>query len=93
MITINYIMKAFNVTQKDICEKFDIPYRTIQNWSGGVSAPPQYVLNLILESYYNEDRIETITRDIERQNDILDRASDLLHDSRYREAMSLIDNA
>ena len=91
--TINDIMRHFGFAIKDISEKFNIPYRTVQNWAGGVSAPPPYIIRMIWAIICDEDTIEYAKREYERLNDVLYRASDLLHDGRYKEAISLIDNA
>ena len=91
--TINDIMHYFGFTIKDISEKFNIPYRTVQNWAGGVSSPPPYVISMIWLIICDDDIIDYSKRENERLNNILDRASDLLHDGRYIEAISLIDNA
>ena len=91
--TINDIMDHFGLSIKEVSEKFEIPYRTVQNWAGGVSTPPPYVISMIWLIICDEDIIEYSKRENKRLNDILDRASDLLHDDRYKEATSLIDNA
>lgn len=36
---------GLNLTQ--FAERYNIPYRTCQNWSSNVSAPPEYVLELL----------------------------------------------
>lgn len=89
---INHIMKCYHLTIKDISERFEIPYRTVQNWVGGVSTPPPYVIKLIWYNIINEDIIEENKIRERNYYNVLDRASDLLHDERYKEAMSLIDN-
>lgn len=91
--TINDIMHYFGFTIKDISERFNIPYRTVQNWAGGVSTPPPYIIRMIWWIICDEDTIEYANREYKQLNDVLDRARDLLHDERYKEAISLIDNA
>lgn len=78
-------MKRYNKTMKDISKDLFIPYRTVQNWCGGVSKPPIYVLRLIDEYYCAEQEIREINEDLEK-------ASDLLHDGRIGEAIEIIDN-
>lgn len=78
-------MTRYHKTMKDISKDLFIPYRTIQNWCGGVSRPPIYVLRLIDEYYFTEFKRNEV-------NDDLEKASDLLHDGRIREAIEIIDN-
>lgn len=78
-------MKVYNKSMKDISKDLYIPYRTIQNWCGGVSRPPIYVLRLIDEYYWAD-------REISKTHDALEKASDLLHDGRIAEAIEIIDN-
>lgn len=90
---IKIIMNTYNLSIKDISERFEIPYRTVQNWVSGVSNPPAYVIKLIWNNIINESIIEENKIRERNYYNILDRASDLLHDSRIKEAISLIDNA
>ena len=51
------ILKLRNLTglsQKAFGKKYGIPWRTIQNWEGEVSTPPEYVIAL-LERCIKED--------------------------------------
>lgn len=91
--SIKDIMEYYNLSIKDISVRFDIPYRTVQNWAGGVSSPPSYVIKLIWRDIVNDNLIEDYKTASKNHYKLLDRASDLLHDERYKEAMSLIDNA
>ena len=36
------------LTQKELCDRYGIPLRTLQGWEGGSRKPPEYVLNLLL---------------------------------------------
>ena len=36
-----------NTTQKDFAKRYNIPYRTIQNWESGIRTPPEYVSYLL----------------------------------------------
>lgn len=49
-------------TQNEFSLRYNIPFRTIQNWESGVRKPPEYVINL-LEKQIKEDLInrKTIT--------------------------------
>lgn len=46
-MTIKELRKATGMTQKAFGEYFNIPHRTIQNWEGGQSVCPVYLLELI----------------------------------------------
>lgn len=52
--TIHYIMTTYNLTRKDISNRFDIPYRTVQNWSLGIRNCPDYVINMIIKLLDND---------------------------------------
>lgn len=34
-------------TQSEFAARYDIPFRTIQNWESGVRKPPEYIVNLL----------------------------------------------
>lgn len=47
----NWIKKArtqANLTQKQMCEKYQIPRRTLQDWESGKNTPPPYVMYPLL---------------------------------------------
>lgn len=92
-ITISEIMDNFKLSIKDISNIFKIPYRTVQNWAGGVSTPPSYISNMMFDILVLDNMLECDKRELKYYDDVLDRASDLLHDNRIKETISLIDNA
>lgn len=47
MLTIKELRKQTGMTQKQFADYFGIPYRTIQNWEGGVNKCPEYLLRLL----------------------------------------------
>lgn len=49
MMTIQEILKATGMTQKAMCERFDIPRRTLQNWVLGQRECPIYIRKMIME--------------------------------------------
>ena len=48
-VTMAAIMWTANMTIKQISDRFNIPYRTVQNWSNGTRVAPQYVLDMMAE--------------------------------------------
>ena len=48
-------------TQSDFAARYQIPFRTVQNWESGVRKPPEYMLHL-LERRIEEDLINRKTR-------------------------------
>lgn len=48
-------------TQSEFAARYQIPFRTIQNWETGVRKPPDYIMNL-LEQRIQEDLINRKTR-------------------------------
>lgn len=53
-MTIKDIATKHNMTLTAISKRFNIPYRTVQNWSAGVNKCPAYVLDMIDEILENE---------------------------------------
>ena len=51
-MTIREMRNLLNETQSEFARRYEIPFRTIQNWESGDRIPPQYVLNLL------EDRVK-----------------------------------
>lgn len=43
------IAAAAGMSCRKLAERFDIPYRTMENWSSGVASPPPYVLAMMRE--------------------------------------------
>lgn len=91
-ISIHTIMNSFSLSIKEISDQFGIPYRTVQNWAGGVSTPPNYILIMMynLLDMISLNRINDMI--IEELRKTIEQASDLLHDDRPAEAMSVLDN-
>lgn len=91
-ITIHTIMNSFGLSIKDISDQFGIPYRTVQNWVGGVSTPPNYILIMMynLLDMISLNKINDMI--IDELRNTIEKASDYLHDDRPAEAMSVLDN-
>lgn len=41
------LLATYGLSQTELARRFGIPLRTVQNWCGGQSKPPQYVLEMI----------------------------------------------
>lgn len=59
-MNIRELRKQLGDTQTAFAERYNIPFRTIQNWEAGVRTPPEYLLQL-LESRVHEDVINRKT--------------------------------
>lgn len=97
--TLEAIMAMYDLTLKDISDELNIPYRSLQNWKYGASACPVYVIELISMYYSNKYLVLSLKEQIKSyENELiemdlrLDKASDLLHDKRFSEAIEIIDN-
>lgn len=52
-MTIREMRKSLGDTQSEFALRYNIPFRTIQNWEAGVRVPPEYMVNLL------EERVKT----------------------------------
>ncbi len=52
-------------TQSEFAARYQIPFRTVQNWEAGVRKPPEYMANL-LEQRIREDLINRKTQTLPR---------------------------
>ena len=48
-MTIRDLLQKHGLTQKALSLRFDIPLRTIENWSTGVRTPPDYLVKMMDE--------------------------------------------
>lgn len=39
--------KSLGYTQSEFAQRYNIPYRTIQNWESGLRKPPEYIIELL----------------------------------------------
>ncbi len=46
-MSIKDIMEEYSYTQTALAKKFNIPLRTVQDWSRGVRVPPSYVVEMM----------------------------------------------
>lgn len=56
-MTIKEMRETLGDTQKSFAERYEIPKRSIENWEGGKSDPPPYLVKL-LERAVKEDAIK-----------------------------------
>lgn len=47
--TIRDIREQYHLTLRQISERFNIPLRTVENWSSGKNTPPDYVIGMMVE--------------------------------------------
>lgn len=59
-VTIREMRKALGNTQHQFAKRYNIPFRTIQNWESGTNVPPVYVMDF-LEARVNADLINRRT--------------------------------
>lgn len=59
-MTIRDMRTQLGVTQSEFAARYNIPFRTIQNWETGLRKPPEYIINL-LEQRIKEDLINRRT--------------------------------
>ena len=58
MDTIKELRTASGMTQKAFSEYFSISKRNVENWEGGKSTCPPYLLELIRYKLVNENKID-----------------------------------
>lgn len=71
-------------TQSEFAARYNIPFRTVQNWEAGVRKPPEYMINL-LESRIRADLINRKTIALPKYNP---QKSDLPKRGDYVDAIS-----
>lgn len=45
--------KTTGLNLRQFSKMYGIPYRTLQNWEYGIAKPPDYVMKLIIITWYN----------------------------------------
>lgn len=66
-MNIRDLRKQLGDTQSEFARRYNIPFRTIQNWEAGVRKPPEYILNL-LYSRVREDLINKKTTELPKHD-------------------------
>ena len=46
MMNIREMRTRLGDTQSEFAARYNIPFRTVQNWEAGVRKPPEYIINL-----------------------------------------------
>jgi transcriptional regulator with XRE-family HTH domain len=59
-MTIRDMRTQLGVTQSEFSKRYNIPFRTIQNWETGLRKPPEYIINL-LKNRIREDLVNRKT--------------------------------
>ncbi|MCD7847992.1 MAG: helix-turn-helix domain-containing protein [Oscillospiraceae bacterium] len=59
-MTIREMRRGLGDTQSEFAERYNIPFRTIQNWETGLRKPPEYIVEL-LENRYRTDIVNRRT--------------------------------
>lgn len=52
--SIKSLCEKFNLSQSEVSKRFEIPYRTVQDWYSGRRVPPEYVTAMIEQICTNE---------------------------------------
>ena len=91
-MTIREMRKSLGNTQSEFADRYNIPFRTVQNWVYGTNTPPAYIPRMIEHILRLENELEANNNFIARIDKDLELASDLLHDKRFSEAIEIIDN-
>ena len=47
LMNIREMRSRLGITQSEFAARYNIPFRTVQNWEEGVRKPPKYVLDLL----------------------------------------------
>lgn len=66
-MTIREMRASLGNTQGEFAARYNIPFRTVQNWEAGIRNPPEYIINL-LESRVRADLINRRTAALPQYN-------------------------
>lgn len=59
-MNIRELRTQLGVTQSEFASRYNIPFRTVQNWETGLRKPPEYIMNL-LENRIRDDLVNRKT--------------------------------
>ncbi|MBR6570907.1 MAG: helix-turn-helix domain-containing protein [Clostridia bacterium] len=66
-MTIREMRACLGNTQGEFAARYNIPFRTVQNWEAGVRNPPEYIMDL-LESRVRADLVNRRTVELPKYN-------------------------
>lgn len=66
-MTIREMRTSLGNTQSEFAARYNIPFRTVQNWEAGVRNPPEYIIDL-LESRVRADLVNRRTVELPKYN-------------------------
>lgn len=66
-MTIREMRASLGNTQGEFAARYNIPFRTVQNWEAGVRNPPEYIMDL-LESRVRADLVNRRTVELPKYN-------------------------
>ena len=67
LMNIREMRNSLGITQSEFAARYNIPFRTVQNWEEGVRKPPNYIINL-LESRTRADLVNRKTTVLPKYN-------------------------
>lgn len=69
-MTVEELRKSTNMTRAAFSKKYNIPYRTVQDWESGNRVPPVYVVELLERAVIQDfpDRIRSYSKRIKESS-------------------------
>jgi len=58
MPSVKEICDQYNLKMVELSKRFDIPYRTVQDWYYGKRTPPEYMVTMILKELSEDSKKE-----------------------------------
>ena len=67
-MTVEEMRTALNMTKRDFSNRYNIPYRTVQDWESGNRIPPEYVVELLERAVIQDfpDRIKAYSERLKK---------------------------
>ena len=59
---IREMRKQLGCTQSEFASRYNIPFRTVQNWETGLRKPPEYIVNLLNNQVLKDNTISIIKK-------------------------------
>lgn len=53
-MSVKEILEHYNMSMADLCRRFKIPYRTVQDWKQSRRHCPEYILAMMVEILEND---------------------------------------